>query len=59
MLKKLICLMLPLACVACGFADEAAKGKPIDPPKDAPIIDNFYDPDKVIDAPIPHVSDAQ
>ncbi len=51
MFKKLVCLILPLAFVATGFAVE------VTPANDVPIADNFYDPDKTVDGPIPHPSD--
>jgi len=51
MFKKLICLLLPFAFVTAGFADE------VTPSNDVPVADNFYDPDKNFDGPVPHPTD--
>lgn len=56
MFKKLIFLIVPAAVLSLGFAEQAAM-KPL--PEDLPIEDNYYDPDKTIDGPIPHPRDVQ
>jgi hypothetical protein len=46
---------MPLALVSLGFAGQTVK--PL--PEQTPIEDNYYDPDKVIEGPIPHPSDIE
>lgn len=61
MFKKLISLIVPCVFVVSGFADEAKKVTPPAPPApiDVPVVDNFYNPDKNVDGPIPHPSDVK
>ncbi len=59
MLKKLIYLIVPMAFLSVGFADETITKIPEEDIIVDIIPDNFYDPDKVVEGPIPHPSDVK